>query len=836
MMQSSMVTNNSMMRDSAGASPVPDKERNPSMRSKALGGLLAAALSLSPAVAIGVQTAYAAGGDTAATEYTLYPKPHSIRYDSGQYILRDINVIYDDDIDEATQDRLDEVAALKNLNVTESDAAVSGKTNVYVGVNGSDGKAETAIESKYSPDSAIFDKTDSYFLKSDNGTISVLGKDTDASFYGLTTLYQVLGQIDSLTIRNFTVTDYADVVSRGFIEGYYGNPWSTQDRINLMKWGGYYKLNSYFYAPKDDPKHNSQWRTLYTQDELDTKIKPLADAGNASKTRFVFALHPFMNNAIRFNSEANYQADLKVLQDKFAQTIGVGVRQIAILADDAANVGGNNYTKLLTDMVAWLKEMKKTYPDLKTTLPFVTQEYMGNGMSYFANFPKEVQIVMTGGRVWGEVSQNFTDTFTSNVGRGPYMWINWPCSDNSKSHLIMGGYDTFLHPGVDPSKIQGIVLNPMQQSEPSKQGIFMAADYSWNLWQSEKDGQQSWEDSFSYIDHNSPIASKGSRGLRDLAMNMRILNDGGIDGAHKDAEYDAINKWWINNESVDYTGKLDVKGVLTELKGKLDGIAVGAEVNQNAFSNILVGSTTIAADTKTDTLTFVAGTNVTLTPDAANDKLTIAAKDTTYAAATQSVAGLMSAADKKSVDYCEALRLSMIGVPRYWRSTTLPANHVWANGDLVLFSDWPELKKVYDGGGFTGMLLAYNAISATIAANLGKWRPNAANPTGLYVPKLSDQFFRAWTGTGESGRYNAPGLPELLGGFSAYTFDAGMPWQAITSVDSGMNALTVGSSGGTRYNAFTFRASLSNTIYGASSTVMPPSVNLPVILYLGIPA
>lgn len=49
------------------------------------------------------------------------------------------------------------------------------------------------------------------------------------------------------------------------------------------------------------------------------------------------------------------------------------------------------------------------------------------------------------------------------------------------------------------------------------------------------------------------------------------------------------------------------------------------------------------------------------------------------------------------------------------------------------------------------MLLAYNATSATIAANLGKWRPNAANPTGLYVPKLSDQFFRAWTGAGEAG-------------------------------------------------------------------------------------
>ena len=97
----------------------------------------------------------------------------------------------------------------------------------------------------------------------------------------------------------------------------------------------------------------------------------------------------------------------------------------------------------------------------------------------------------------------------------------------------------------------------------------------------------------------------------------------------------------------------------------------------------------------------------------------------------------------------------MIGVPRYWRSTTLPAGHVWANGDLALFADWPELKKIYDAGGFAGMLLAYNANSATIAANLGKWRPNAANPTGLYVPKLSEQFFRGWTqgGSREAGAW-----------------------------------------------------------------------------------
>lgn len=55
-----------------------------------------------------------------------------------------------------------------------------------------------------------------------------------------------------------------------------------------------------------------------------------------------------------------------------------------------------------------------------------------------------------------------------------------------------------------------------------------------------------------------------------------------------------------------------------------------AEVNQNAFSNVAIGDTTIAADTKTDTLTFVAGNNVTITPNATNDSVTISATNTTY--------------------------------------------------------------------------------------------------------------------------------------------------------------------------------------------------------------
>lgn len=47
-----------------------------------------------------------------------------------------------------------------------------------------------------------------------------------------------------------------------------------------------------------------------------------------------------------------------------------------------------------------VKRNAKTYPDLKLTLPFCTQEYMSNGQSYYRNFPANIQIVMTGGRVW----------------------------------------------------------------------------------------------------------------------------------------------------------------------------------------------------------------------------------------------------------------------------------------------------------------------------------------------------------------------------------------------------------------------------------------------------
>lgn len=85
------------------------------------------------------------------------------------------------------------------------------------------------------------------------------------------------------------------------------------------------------------------------------------------------------------------------------------------------------------------------------------------------------------------------------------------------------------------------------------------------------------------------------------------------------------------NEKVDKVeGKdLSTNDFTNTLKNKLDNIADGAQVNQNAYSNITDGNTTITASSTTDTLTLEAGANITLSFDTTNDKVTISAANST---------------------------------------------------------------------------------------------------------------------------------------------------------------------------------------------------------------
>ena len=112
-------------------------------------------------------------------------------------------------------------------------------------------------------------------------------------------------------------------------------------------------------------------------------------------------------------------------------------------------------------------------------------------------------------------------------------------------------------------------------------------------------------------------------------------------------KYVSLNKLstFLDNLKSVFATKTELEVINTAISGKAPSSHTHAvsdvtnlqsildkQVNQNAFSYVKVGNTSIAADNATDTLTMVASTNITITPDAANDKITISAKDTTYSA------------------------------------------------------------------------------------------------------------------------------------------------------------------------------------------------------------
>ena len=122
------------------------------------------------------------------------------------------------------------------------------------------------------------------------------------------------------------------------------------------------------------------------------------------------------------------------------------------------------------------------------------------------------------------------------------------------------------------------------------------------------------------------------------------------------------------------------------------------------------------------------------------------------------------------------------------------------------------------------------------------------NPSVLCVFSICLPPFRAWTGGGGSaGGYNAPGLPNIQGVSSGdnclttHVLSIGSVWTGPLRV--GYNLESAGYGYELRaspevgiYGGMQFDASRANAIYGASPTVMPPSVNVPCITYLGLPA
>jgi hypothetical protein len=193
----------------------------------------------------------------------------------------------------------------------------------------------------------------------------------------------------------------------------------------------------------------------------------------------------------------------------------------------------------------------------------------------------------------------------------------------------------------------------------------------------------------------------------------------------------------------------------------------------------------------------------------------------------------------KTLATLEAIRKSWIGAPRYHRSTALPPDYAWVNGDLIIFEDRPEFEEVYLAGGFEGMLLEANATSEQIAANLGKFRKHP-NGLGLYLPSCGDQFFRAWTGGGgrEAGSWQGdavqPGFTQLLGR------QAGTGGGCIGPVSASGGVTLTTKDTAIQYGLVSEVSELAvqytwKSTQRIAAETHPVNVAFPVCLYLGLP-
>lgn len=121
------------------------------------------------------------------------------------------------------------------------------------------------------------------------------------------------------------------------------------------------------------------------------------------------------------------------------------------------------------------------------------------------------------------------------------------------------------------------------------------------------------------------------------------LNADKLDGY--DASHFSADGHVHNNASTSTAGFMSAAD-----KTKLDGVATGAEVNQNAFGNVAVGTSTLQADNKQDTLYISAGNNIRITADEANDKITIGVSDLDTTPTVDSTKLVTSGGIKSAID------------------------------------------------------------------------------------------------------------------------------------------------------------------------------------------
>lgn len=467
-----------------------------------------------------------------ARVYDIYPQPQQEQ--SGQGVVSftpSVTVVCDATVDAATKARAQQILQEAKLEVVFADAPRQGHSTLYLGVAGSDGVADRYAQSLQLKRD-VLKRTGKYdrhivHLHAQEGKaeVVILGEHSDATFYGLASLEQILER-GTQQLPAVTLFDYADQQSRGLVEGYYGYPYSLLVKKSLMRFMMRLKMNTYMYGAKSDLYHSAKWEEPYPKTLTKTDIeygrmsqdmvKDLSKTSQATKVNFIWAIHPGND----FVGQPNV---VTRIMKKFSSMYDLGVRQFAIFVDDVGVPTSEADCKTNADhLTAVQKAIDAKWnkagsaPEARVRpLHFVPQVYTlswvgeADRKRFFkalSAVPSDITIYTTGWDVWTVPNSKDLATMHTELGRPVAWWWNYPCNDNADEQIYTSDmYTNFMEMrAVDNNaRLQkelknglGVVSNPMQQGMVSRIALFSVADYAWN--NAKFDNMTSWKKAFKY--------------------------------------------------------------------------------------------------------------------------------------------------------------------------------------------------------------------------------------------------------------------------------------------------------------------------------------------------
>lgn len=499
-------------------------------------------------------------------KYELFPTPQEIHILEGQSKLTEgVNVIAPPNLKAATLKLLEETLTMQGFTYTVSEQKAPNQSNIILNVE----RGMTTDIKVSDPElNGELSRTEGYRLLVKDNAVTIVGCDSDGLHYGVVTLRSMLQQSGDRVLQNCFITDYPEILYRGYIEGFYGYPWSHEDRIDLMRFGGEQKLNTYIYAPKDDPYHRKNWRDLYPADKAQ-QIAELAAAGHENLMNFVWTIHP--GESIDLSSEEDYQSAIRKLE----QLYDLGVRQFGILFDDLFGViNGQEQAEFINRIDS---EFIKAKGDIRPLLTVGTRycEAWGPSMQeYFKPFVEtlheDVEIMWTGAATMSNISKEQFEAPMREIGSKKHLsvWWNYPVNDYCDSKLLMG---KICNLSSDVDNVNGFFSNPMNQSQASKQALFCIADHNWNT--DAYDADRSFSASF------KALAPEVAEELEIFASNCcYVRDDGGASG-----EFVFDESWYLKDDIEALTAAMK-QG--TDVKANADKLLHHFERMEQAVNHI----------------------------------------------------------------------------------------------------------------------------------------------------------------------------------------------------------------------------------------------------------